>query len=58
MFDTHVVDGLRRRLDEAIGDLWDDLVDPAEAYLDASGERWRPLGGYAGHDSAAAGPFR
>jgi hypothetical protein len=57
MIDTRVVDGLQRRLDEAIHDLWDDLVDPAEAYLDATGERWRPLGGYAGQDSAAAGPL-
>jgi capsid protein len=35
---------LESRLFEAIGDLWDNVVDPAESLYDVDGSRWTPLG--------------
>ena len=48
---------LEKRLVEAFDGLWDDLVDPAEAYLDMDGSRWSQLGGDAGHAGAAGMAF-
>lgn len=38
------LDRLRARLSEACGDLWDDFVDPRDAYAGDDGEWWAPLG--------------
>jgi capsid protein len=46
-----------KRLIEAFDELWDDFVDPAEAYLDVDGSRWSQLGGEAGHAGAAGMAF-
>ncbi len=48
---------LEERLLEAFDELWDDFVDPAEAYLDADGSRWSQLGGEAGQTGAAGLAF-
>lgn len=42
---------------EAFDDLWDRLVDPAEAMFDADGTRWLALAGGAAAGSATAVPF-
>lgn len=42
---------------EAFDDLWDRLVDPADAVYDADGTRWMPLAGSGPAGSAAAVPF-
>ncbi len=47
---------LEKRLLEAFDDLWDDFVDPAEAYDDPDGTLWREIGS-AGHNGAAGLPF-
>jgi capsid protein len=36
---------LHRRLVEAFDQLWDNLVDPDDAYCDVDGSRWRQVGG-------------
>ena len=48
---------LERRLIEAFDELWDDFVDPAEAYLDVDGSRWPQIGGAAGRTGAAGLAF-
>lgn len=45
---------LERRLSEAFDELWDNFVDPADAFYDVDGTRWAPLGG----DAALAGAAR
>src|SRR5262245_59472030 len=42
---------LQHRLLEAFDSLWDDFVDPREAYTDVDGEWWRGIGGAAGSHS-------
>lgn len=46
-------DRYNRRLEEAWQALWDALVDPADAWLDADGTCWLPLGASG---TAACGP--
>ena len=50
------IDRLRQRLDESCGALWDDFVDPREAYAGEEGEWWQPLGA-AGDSLSAGGPL-
>ncbi len=45
---------LERRLCESFDELWNDFVDPAEAFYDLDGTHWPVVGGLAG--GAAAGP--
>jgi hypothetical protein len=40
---------LENRLLEMFDALWDDFVDPREAYADVDGEWWLPVGGAAGY---------
>lgn len=46
---------LEERILESVDRLWDNFVDPQEAFLDADGTRWWQIGG-AEQASAAAGP--
>ncbi len=48
---------LEKRLLEAFDDLWDNFVDPAEAYYDVDGSRWTRIGGEPGRGIAAGVPF-
>ena len=48
---------LEARLVEAFDDLWDNFVDPAEAYYDADGSRWSQIGGQPGQAGAAGVAF-
>jgi len=49
---------LERHLLEVFDALWDNFVDPAEAYADADGTRWTRLGGRSAQGAAAGLPFR
>ena len=44
--DPHVA-RLEKRLSEAINEIWDNFVDPADALYDVDGARWTQLGGGA-----------
>jgi capsid protein len=46
---------LETRLFEVFDALWNDLVDPREAYADSNGEWWDPIGGLPGDRRRAAG---
>jgi hypothetical protein len=46
----------QRRLVEAFDELWQSLVDPAEAVCDVDGLAWNRLGGF-GSDGASGVPF-
>lgn len=48
---------LEKRLLEAFDELWDDFVDPAEAYFDVDGTRWSQIGGATGGRGAVGVPF-
>lgn len=51
--------GAERHLQETLGDLWDNVVDPREAHLDADGTWWDDVGGMPGQPgSRGAAPFR
>lgn len=56
--DAHL-NKLHARLTEAFDALWDDFVDPREAYADADGQFWLPLaaGRGGGGASAVASPL-
>ena len=45
------------RLLEAFDELYDALVDPAEAYFDSDGDRWLPLAGGSEERGGAHAPF-
>lgn len=45
-----------RRLLEAFDELWNDVVDPAEAYLDVDGSRWTAVGGDVSVQGGASVP--
>ena len=47
---------LEKRLLETFDDLWDDFVDPAEAYCDVDGTRWSEVGGPLGQSGTGV-PF-
>ena len=51
------VEHLERRLLEAFDDLWNDFVDPTDAYYDVDGLRWNPLGTAAAGGGPAGAPF-
>ncbi|MCA9100071.1 MAG: phage portal protein [Planctomycetales bacterium] len=47
------------RLEETINELWDNVVDPREAYVDTDGTWWDEVGAFRGGSrGAVAGPFR
>ncbi|OHB73627.1 MAG: hypothetical protein A2V70_03555 [Planctomycetes bacterium RBG_13_63_9] len=46
-----------RRLLETFDQLWDDFVDPADAFYDVDGSRWTQLDGQGGCGAAAGVPF-
>ncbi len=48
---------LENRLLEAFDELWDDFVDPAEAYYDADGSRWSQIGAQPGQAGAVGVAF-
>jgi len=48
---------LERRLLEAFDDLWDNFVDPAEAFYDVDGSRWTRIGGQPGQGGAVGVAF-
>ena len=48
---------LEKRLLEAFDELWDNFVDPAEAYYDVDGSRWTQIGGQLGQGGAVGVPF-
>ena len=39
---------IEHRLQEVFDTLWDDFVDPREAYTDVDGQWWTPVGGVGG----------
>jgi hypothetical protein len=45
MSEHQTLDGVEHRLSEALAELYDRLVDPREAFYDADGAMWLPLGG-------------
>jgi len=51
------VSRLEKRLLEAFDELWDNFVDPADAFYDVDGARWSPLGGEAASGTAAGIAF-
>lgn len=48
---------LNQRLAEAYDSLWDNFVDPREAYLDELGQRWRAVGAEAIGAASCGAPF-
>ena len=48
---------LEKRLLEAFDDLWDNFVDPADAFYDVDGTRWSPLDGNLSSRTAAGIAF-
>lgn len=49
---------LEHRLQEVFDALWDDFVDPREAYADVDGQWWTPVGSLAGsHSDSNATPI-
>jgi len=48
---------LERRLLEAFDELWDSVVDPAEAYYDVDGSRWHQVGARPGQGGAIGVAF-
>ena len=54
---TSSSDRLEQHLVEVFEDLWDNFVDPAEAFYDADGTRWSELAGSPLSGSAAGVPF-
>jgi hypothetical protein len=56
ILNDHCVSTLERRLLETFDELWDDLVDPREAFLDSDGLRWLPLAG-DWHAGSCGAPF-
>lgn len=48
---------LQRQLLEAFEDLWDNYVDPADAFYDADGTRWGELGGGLAAGTSSGVPF-
>jgi capsid protein len=55
---TQTATDLESRLQEAFDALWDDFVDPREAFEDSEGGWWRPVGALAGGPhSVGTGPM-
>jgi capsid protein len=55
---TSTTFNLESRLLEAFDALWDDFVDPRDAYFDPDGGWWSPVGGVSGHSKRSGeGPF-
>ena len=54
--DPHVA-RLERRLLEALDDLWDNVVDPAEALYDVDGSRWLPVASELASNGTAGAAF-
>lgn len=54
--DPHVA-RLESRLSEALGELWDNFVDPTEPYYDQDGSRWNALAGGPNTAGAAGVAF-
>ena len=48
---------LENRLLEVFDALWNDLVDPREAYADTDGGWWQPVGAAGGASPRSAGPI-
>ena len=55
MHATTTAPNLETRLLEVFDALWDDLVDPREAYADADGSWWQPIGVSAGGAQRTSG---
>ncbi|MCH8922638.1 MAG: phage portal protein [Planctomycetes bacterium] len=47
------LDHLQRRLHEAYHEIWDNFVDPDEAFYDSGGLRWTMVGGQSAGDATA-----
>ena len=47
------LDRLNRSLHEAYHEIWDNFVDPDEAYYDSGGLRWTMVGGQSASDATA-----
>ena len=50
---TSALDQLGQKLTEACYELWDNAVDPEEAFLGSDGERWIPVGDQPGGSRTA-----